>query len=119
MFDNSLKKEKYISTNKDYNLKNNLLRDRKIDKSFLEKIKFLTLEELIYLKLETAAIGLSGKLFNFPIYKFIQDISKEACVHYALSSTKSYKGASMVLGIPKTELTRLIKYYNIHMKRNN
>ena len=117
MFDNSLKrkKESRKSINKDYCLKRELLRINKIDFDFLEKIKTLTLEEIIFLKLDSAASGLRGKLYNFPIWKYSTDITKEAVLNYALSSTDSKKEASMVMGISRSELNRLIKFYNIEM----
>jgi hypothetical protein len=115
IFDNSLKRmpERHKSINKDFDLKERLLSEQKINQEFLIKLKNLTIEDLIYLKLDSAAESLNGKLYNFPIYKFISEISKEACVNYALSATASKKRASMVLGITKTELNRLIKLYNI------
>ena len=115
MFDNSLKKNKYKSNNENYNLKNKLLQDKKVDKNFLHKLNFLTIEELIYLKLDSATTGLNGKLFNFPILKFSADIMKEACIKYALSASTSKKHASMILGITKVELNRLIRLYNIKL----
>ena len=106
---------KYTSINENYSLKKNLLKQQKINKDFLNKLKFLTLEDLIYLKLDSATLGLGGKLFNFPILKYSSDIAKEACVKYALSVSKSKKHASLILGITKTELNRLIKLYNIEL----
>ena len=115
MFDNSLKNksDRLKSLNKDFDLKEKLLKEKKVNKDFLSKLMFLTIEDLIALKLDSAATGLGGKLFNFPILKFTSDIVKEACVKYALSSTNSKKDAAIVLGINKTELTRLIRLYNI------
>jgi len=117
MFNNSLKKkpERLKSINKSYRLKDNLIKEGKIDKDFFSKLNLLTIEDLITLKLDSASIGLKGKLCNFPILKFISDISKEACLKYALSSTDSKKDASLVLGITKIELNRLIKLYNIDL----
>ena len=56
--DNSLKQNKTFSSNKNYNLKNKLLREKKIDYDFLEKVKFLKIEELITLKLLVASESL-------------------------------------------------------------
>ena len=118
MFDNSFKRkaERLKSSNKVFNLYDSLILDKKIDKEFFQKLKFLTIEELISLKLLSASVGLKGKLLNFPLIKFISDLSKEACVVYALSSTDSKKDASMILGITKKELNRLIKLFNIDLK---
>ena len=118
MFDNSLKDkpERLKSLNKNYNLEQKLIKEEKINKDFLHKLSFLTIEDLLALKLSVSARALKGKLFNFPILKFISDISKEACLKFALSSTQSKKDASMVLGITKLELNRLIKLYNIRLE---
>jgi|TARA_R100000908_G_C3672543_1_gene94804 hypothetical protein len=115
MKDNSLKDTKIKSNNKDYNLKNILLKENKIDHSFLEKIKFLTLEDIIFLKLQSAAESLKGKLYNFPILKFSQDICREAVVKYALSTTQTKREACMILGLTKADFNRYVKKYNINL----
>ena len=116
MFDNSLKRKKYKSSNYLYNYKKELLEKRKIDKDFLKKLNLLTLEDLIFLKLDAASEGLNGKLYNFPILKFSSDITKEAVVRYALSATSTKKEAALILGLRRTELNRLIRIYNIDLK---
>jgi len=116
MKDNNLKDIKNKSNNKNYDLKKELLKEKKIDSSFLEKIKLLTLEDLISLKLDSAASLLKGKLFNFPILKFSQDICREAVVKYALSSTKSKKDACIILGLTKSDFNRYVKKYNIKLE---
>ena len=113
MFDNSLKRNKNKSTHENYDLKKILLKEGKINKEFLIKLNYLKLEELIALKLDSAAAGLNGKLFNFPIWKFTTDIAKEAVVKYALSSTKTKKEAALILGVTKSEINRLIKLYSM------
>ena len=117
MFDNSLKRkpERLKSINSCYRLKDELIKKRKIDKNFFDKLNLLTIEELIALKLDSASLSLKGKLINFPLINFISDIAKEACLKYSLSSTDSKKDAAMILGITKTELNRLIKLYNIKL----
>jgi len=111
--DNSLKDSKTFSSNKNYNLKNNLLKEGKIDKEFLEKLKFLKLEELITLKLLVSTSLLKGKLFNFPFLKFSTDICKEAVLRFALSQAKTKREASIILGIKKADLIRYVKAYNL------
>lgn len=111
--DNSLKDSKTFSSNKNYNLKNKLLRENKIDNNFLEKIKFLKLEELITLKLLTSTELLKGKFFNFPFLKFSTDICKEAVLRFALSQANSKKEAQLILGIKKADLIGYLKKYNL------
>ena len=111
--DNSLKDTKVFSSNKNYNIKNKLLKEKKIDNNFLEKLKFLKLEELITLKLLVSSSALKGKLFNFPFLKYSTDICREAVLRFALSHAKSKKEAQLILGLKKIEMIHYIKKYNI------
>jgi len=113
MKDNTLKEAKFKSNNENYDLKKELLSNNKINKDFLEKLNFLTLEELITLKLLVASKSLRGKLFNFPLLKYSSDICKEAVVRYALSVSKNKREASLILGVKKIDLLRYLKHYNI------
>lgn len=119
MKDNSLKKSKFESDNKNYNLKKQLLKENKIDKDFLEKLNFLTLEDLITLKMDSASKSLKGKLFNFPILKYATDICQEAIIKYALSVSNNRREASLILGKSKAELSYYMKKYNIILKEKN
>ncbi|OUW03295.1 MAG: hypothetical protein CBD16_03390 [Betaproteobacteria bacterium TMED156] len=116
--DSSLKKPKTTSSNKNYNLKNKLLKEKKIDNDFLEKIKFLKLEELITLKLLVTTSLLGGKLFNFPLLKYSTDICKEAVLRFALSQANSRKEAQLILGMKKSELIHYLKSYNLEKDFN-
>jgi hypothetical protein len=111
--DDSLKDSKFFSSNKNYNLKNKLLRESKIDKSFLEKINFITLEDLITLKLLVATEGVKGKLYNFPFMKYANDICKEAVVRFALSQSRNTREASLILGMKKADFISYIRDYNL------
>ena len=111
--DNSLKSTKFFSENKNYSLKNKLLKEKKIDNSFLEKLRFITLEELITLKLLVSAEALKGKLYNFPFLKYSSDICKEAIVRFALSVSNNRKEASLLLGMKKSEFINYIKEYKL------
>ena len=113
--DSSLKNNKNKSSYYNYDYKKRLLNEQKIDNHFLNKLNFLTLEDLIVLKLESATESLNGKLYGFPLYKFVSDITKEALVRYALTTTNTQREAALVLKIPKVELRRLIKKYNISL----
>ena len=111
--DNSLKDSKISSSNRNYNLKNKLLKEDKINEEFLEKIKFIKLEELITLKLLVSTSLLKGKLFNFPFLKYSTDICKEAVLRFALSQSNSKREACLILGINKASLLNYIKSYNL------
>ena len=116
LFDNSLRGSKYKSQNENFNYKKVLLEQKKINKDFINRIKLLTIEELLYLKLDSLSNSLKGKVFGFPIYKFMSDICREAMVIYALSSTKNKRDACLVLGMDMMHLNNVIKKYNINIK---
>ena len=113
LFDNSFRGSKYKSENKNFDYKKQLLEDKKIDKQFINKLKLLTLEEIIYLKLDTSFVSLKGKLMGFPLFKIIPDICREALLFFALSSTNNKRDAANIMGINKHKLNYLIKTHNI------
>ena len=110
--DNTLKNIKFYS-NKNYNLKNKLLKESKIDKQFLEKLSFITLEDLITLKLLVSTESLKGKIFNFPFLKYTTDICKEAIVRFALSASNNRKEASLILGMKKADFINYLREYDL------
>tara|TARA_E500000331_G_C17220698_1_gene697973 strand:- start:811 stop:1203 length:393 start_codon:yes stop_codon:yes gene_type:complete len=116
--DNYFKKTKTYSSNKNYNLKNKLLKEGKINQDFLEKIKFLKLEELITLKLLVATSMLKGKLFNFPFLKYSTEICKESVLRFALSQAKSKKEALLILGMKRADLSYYLKKYDLEKDFN-
>ena len=111
--DDYFKNTKTYSSNKNYNLKNKLLKEKKIDNDFLEKLKFIKLEELITLKLLVATSTLRGKIFNFPFLKFSTEICKEAVLRFALSQAKSKKEALLILGMKRADLSYYLKKYDL------
>tara|TARA_R100001443_G_scaffold116857_1_gene138826 strand:- start:636 stop:1052 length:417 start_codon:yes stop_codon:yes gene_type:complete len=117
--DNSLKSTKFFSENRNYNLKNKLLKEKKIDNSFLEKLRFITLEDLITLKLLVSTEALKGKLYNFPFLKYSSDICKEAVVRFALSISNNRKEASLLMGMKKSDFINYIREYNLLEDFNN
>ena len=111
--DSTLKNTKFYSNNKNYNLKNKLLKESKIDKQFLEKLSFITLEDLITLKLLVSTESLKGKIFNFPFLKYTTDICKEAIVRIALSASNNRKEASLILGMKKADFINYLREYDL------
>jgi len=91
----------------------------KIDQRFENKnfeliLGNLTLEDLITAKLELSAKGLNGKLFGFPIFKNINQITKESLVRFALRFCNSQKQAAALLGLSVAEFKAYIKKYNLN-----
>ena len=119
LFDNSLRGSKYKSENENFDYKKILLEQKKIDKNFLNQIKLLTIEEVLYLKLDSITSSLKGKLMGFPIYKLLHEICKEAFVKYALSATKNKRDAANMLGVNMQHLNNKMKKYDIQIKKHS
>lgn len=119
LFNNTLRDSKNKSSNENFNYKKKLLEQKKINKDFLNRMKLLTIEELIYLKLESISESLKGKLMGFSFGKIIPDICKEAIVLYALSATKNKRDAASIIGIDVKNLNKLLKYYRINVEKND
>jgi len=101
-----------------YSTINKLKKEKKIDEVFLSRISSLTLEEVIAIKLESAARYVNRKLYNFPIWKSLHNICREAVLHFALSSTRSITDAASLLGITTSELKKNIKIYEIKLDKD-
>jgi len=98
-----------------YSTINRLQKEKKIDEVFLSRINQLTLEELIAIKLESAARFINHKLYGFPIWKSLHWVCREAVLMFALSSTRSYNDAASFLGIPQQEFKENLKKFNISL----
>lgn len=118
MKDNTLKNSKFNS-NKNYNLKKQLLKENKIDYEFLNKLQFIKLEELITLKLLVSCDSLKGKIYNFPFLKYASDICKESVVRFALSVSNNKREASLMLGMKKADFISYIKDYDLMREYNH
>ena len=92
-----------------------LKKEKKIDEVFLSRISSLTLEEVIAIKLESAARYVNHKLYNFPIWKSLHNVCREAVLCFALSSTRSLNDAASFLGISQNEFKENVKKYNISL----
>ena len=109
------KLREYKGRNYNYSLRNKLKREKRITDDFEVMIHLLTLEEIIGLKLELAASHINNKLYNFPVYRSIRYIVKESCLHFALSSTRTFNDAASFLGIRPGELRKEIKRFKIDL----
>tara|TARA_R110002051_G_scaffold18663_1_gene53412 strand:- start:8 stop:385 length:378 start_codon:yes stop_codon:yes gene_type:complete len=109
------KLREFKGRNYKYSLRNKLRREKKITDDFEVMIQSLSLEEIIGLKLELAASHINNKLYNFPVYRSIRYIVKEACLHFALSSTRTFDEAASFLGVRPGELRIEIKKFKIDL----
>ena len=98
-----------------YSTINRLKKEKRIDEVFLSRINQLTLEELIAIKLESAARFVNNKLYGFPIWKSLHYVCREAALLFALSSTRSLNDAASFLGITSQDMQENIKKFNISL----
>ena len=110
------KLREYKGRNYNYSLRNKLKREKRITDDFEVMIQNLSLEEIIAVKFELAASHINNKLFNFPVYRSLRYIVKEACLQFALSSTRTFDDAASFLGIRPGELRNEIKRFQIDLK---
>ena len=96
-----------------YSIRKKLNLENKINSNFEVILNSLTLEEVIALKLELAASHVNHKLYGFPILRAIKYITKEACVMFALSATRTTKDAAALLGTTEKQLKDFVKQFNI------
>jgi len=113
------KLREYKGRNNDYSLRKKLKKEKKITDDFEIMLSTLTLEEIIGLRLELASLYINNKLYNFPIYKSIKYITKEACLKFALSATRTYGDAASFLGINESDLRKEIKKFKIDLTTTN
>ena len=109
------KLREYKGRNYNYSLRKKLRREKRTSDDFEAMIHNLTLEELIGLKFELAASHINNTLYNFPVYRSLRYIVKEACLHFALSSTRTIGDAASFLGMREGELNKEIKKFNIDL----
>jgi hypothetical protein len=98
-----------------YSLRQKLRREKKTSDDFEAMLHNLTIEEALGLKLELAASHINNKLYNFPVYRSIRYIVKEACLHFALSSTRTFRDAASFLGMREGDLRKEVNRYQIDL----
>ena len=113
------KLREYKGRNNEYSLRKKLKKEKKITDDFEIMLSTLTLEEIIGLRLEIASSYINNKLYNFPIYKSIKYITKEACLKFALSATRTYGDAASFLGMNESDLRKEIKKFKIDLTTTN
>ena len=62
-----MNKNKLIGKNRFYSISRKLRKENKISEEFEVMLNYLSLEEVIALKLEAASLATGGKYFGFPI----------------------------------------------------
>ena len=94
-------------------------RERKINDQFLNVLSSITLEEIIALKLELAIQMTKHKFYNFPLWKALPSICKDAVLRFTLSACQSKRDGARMLGIDIREFDKLLKRYDTEKLFNN
>ena len=97
---------------KNYSFISIMKRKGRVNEEFLDLLSSLSLEELIALKLETSARLTKHKLYNFPLWKAMPSVCRDAILRFVLSACQSKRDGARMLGIDIREFDRLIKKYN-------
>jgi hypothetical protein len=104
---------------KNYSFISLMKKKRKVNDEFLNVLSSLSIEEIIALKLEMSARLTKHKLYNFPLWKAIPSICKDAVLRFVLSACQSKRDAARMLGIDIREFNSLLKRYNTERLFNN
>tara|TARA_R110000851_G_scaffold173989_3_gene320258 strand:- start:424 stop:759 length:336 start_codon:yes stop_codon:yes gene_type:complete len=87
-------------------------RERKINENFMNTLSSLSLEEIIALKLELSIQSINNKLYNFPLWSAMPNITRDALLRYAMSACQSKRDMARFLGIPLNKFSDILKKYN-------
>jgi hypothetical protein len=77
-------------------------------------INNLSLEEVIALKLEMAAISAGRMMYGIPIYQSLTYIIRDAIIKYVYSATNSLKEAARMVGVNEMNFRKLVRYYRVN-----
>jgi phosphoribosylaminoimidazole carboxylase (NCAIR synthetase) len=97
---------------KNYSFISLMRKRRKIDDDFLNRLSSLTLEEVIALKLELSIKSTKNKFYNFPLWRALPSICKDAILRFTLSACQSKRDGARMLGVDIREFDKLLKRYD-------
>jgi len=97
---------------KNYSFINVMRQKRRINENFLNTLSSLSLEEIIALKLELSIQTINNKLYNFPLWQSMPNITRDALLRYAMSACQSKRDMARFLGIPVNKFGDILKKYN-------
>ena len=104
---------------KNYSFISIMKKNRRVNDEFLSTLSSLSLEELIAIKLEMAAKLTKYKLYNFPLWKAMPSICRDAILRFVLSACQSKRDGARMLGVDVREFDKLLKRYNTEKLFNN
>jgi hypothetical protein len=96
-----------------------LREEKRSNEEFEIMLKHLTLEEVLFLRLELEDEAFKNNLSGYKLYFIIREIITEGLIRYALSLRNTKKGASRFLGVDIDTLERQMMKYKIPVKNRN
>jgi hypothetical protein len=91
---------------------NLMKKDRRINENFLNILSSISLEEVIALKLELSIKNINNKMYNFPLWSAMPNITRDAMLRYAMAACQSKRDMARFLGIPINKFGDILKKYN-------
>lgn len=88
-----------------------LKEEGRVNEGFLNMVSDLTIEELIAVKLEQSSKMMRGKLYNFPLWYSMPNITKDACMLFARTCCNTKTDMASVLGVPYEYFVDIYKKY--------
>ena len=101
----------YSQTN--YSISTKLKLEGKTTDEFEYMVSNLSLEDLIGLKLEISTRILGHRVYNFPIWKQMDFLVKDAVLKYALFATRTKYEAASFLGLTPLDLGKKMREYEL------
>ena len=95
-----------------YSFINLMKKDRRINENFLNILSSLSLEEAIAIKLELSIRNINNKMYNFPLWSAMPNITRDALLRYAMAACQSKRDMAKFLGIPVNKFGDILKKYN-------
>ena len=105
--------------NKNHSFIHVMRKEKRINENFLNTLSSLSLEEVIALKLELSINLINNKLYNFPLWSSMPNITRDALLRYAMSACQSKRDMARFLGIPINKFNDILKKYNTEKLFNN
>ena len=97
---------------KNYSFISLMMKEGRVDESFLTMLSSFSLEEIIAFKLELSTRLIKHKFYNFPLWKAMPSICRDAVLRFVLSACESKRDGARMLGIDVREFDKLLKRYN-------
>lgn len=88
-----------------------LLEENKINQDFIDRLSFLTYEEIIALKLETCVKMLGTPFLGFSLWHKMKNIYRDALFKFVYSLNTSSMVSAAILGISREMFAKMVKKY--------